>query len=753
MKIRYSYFLFISFLVLCSCSITKYVPENRYLLNSITVKSDVKEITKEQVKPFFRQIPNPGIFGAYKLQLAVYNISGKDTSKWLNRMWRKMGEPPVIYDEFQTELTRKEILKYLQNKGYINAHVNVDVQSQRKKADITYHFITGKPYTIRTLIYNIEDSTILSIITKDTANALIKRGDLFDIDVLDLERQRLSTLLKAEGYYYFNKEYLHYVADSSFASHEVDVNMELRPMLQTNPDGTVDKVLHKRMKIGRVSLMPWYDATKGIREQRKDTIRKGAYYVYYPDSIHLLHPDILIDNNYILPGSYYNEKFVEKTYGRINSLPVVKYVNINFRERTRDSMDCLILITPTKIKTVTLELEGTNSDGDLGAAVNIGYQHRNIFRNSELLSLKLRGAYEALGQISNSIEVGGDAAILFPQFLFPFLSQDFRKQVRASTELSLTYSYQTRLEYSRTVAGGAFKYVWGKDNARYGFDLFDLSYVYLPYISQEFRDKYINNSSILRYSYEDHFIMRSGFSFANNNKPKNSSLASFTTYRGNIETAGNLLYAISSLAQLPLQEGVYKIGNIRFAQYVKGDFDIAYNRVMDKNNRFIYHAALGVACPYGNAEVLPFEKRYFSGGANSVRGWSVRTLGPGIYKSTSGYIDFMNQSGDIKLDFNFEYRFKLFWVLEGAAFLDAGNVWTIKDYDTQPGGQFKFDSFYKQLACSYGLGLRFDFKYFLVRIDMGVKLYDPSQNRPLQWRVPSSFPDDYALHFAVGYPF
>lgn len=286
----------------------------------------------------------------------------------------------------------------------------------------------------------------------------------------------------------------------------------------------------------------------------------------------------------------------------------------------------------------------------------------------------------------------------------------------------------------------------------YKLDVLDLNYIYMPWISEKFKHDYIdsvsNRNAILRYNYEDLFVMKLGFGFAYNNGTN--------AFKFNIESAGNLLSALSRLCSFDKNaENRYTLFNIAYAQYVKGDFDATHMIKLSPSSELVLHAGVGMAYPYGNSNVLPFEKRYFSGGPNSVRGWSVRGLGPGAYSKNDGRIDFINQTGDIKLDLNVEYRFFLFWKLYGAAFIDAGNIWTFRNYEEQPGGQFRFDEFYKQLAVAYGAGLRFNFGYFILRFDMGMKAVNPvyetsRQHYPI---VNPKLSRDFAFHFAVGMPF
>ncbi len=274
----------------------------------------------------------------------------------------------------------------------------------------------------------------------------------------------------------------------------------------------------------------------------------------------------------------------------------------------------------------------------------------------------------------------------------------------------------------------------------------------MPWISSTFRKEYLDNAdsrnSILRYNYEDLFIMKFGFGMSFNNG--NSA------YKFNVESSGNLLNCISSLAgSKKNSSGQYTLFNIAFAQYVKGDFDFTRLLRIDNNNNIALHVGFGIAYPYGNSKILPFEKRYFSGGANSVRGWSVRGLGPGKFKGTDGSIDFINQTGDVKLDMNLELRSFLFWKIYGAAFIDAGNIWTLRNYEEQPGGQFRIDDFYKQIAVAYGIGIRFNFDFFILRFDMGMKAVNPAydSNEEHFAVFHPKFSRDFAFHFAVGLPF
>ncbi len=417
---------------------------------------------------------------------------------------------------------------------------------------------------------------------------------------------------------------------------------------------------------------------------------------------------------------------------------------------------------------VTLELEGTNSEGDFGVGGRVTFQHRNLAHGGEMLTAKFRGAYESLsgsldGLINdNYTEVAAELGITFPKFKAPFLSSSFKQKMRATTEFAVTFMRQERPEYTRIIGGGTWRYKWTDraNSSRRTFDLIDINVVNLPKSTIDFIDHIAPDNPLLRYSYEDHFIMRMGYTwYYTNRRPASTALEQRSepvntfTARASAETAGALLYAISSLANQKRENGAYKIFGIQYAQYLKGEADYTINHRFTSRNSLSFHAGLGIAFPYGNSSMVPFEKRFYAGGANGVRGWSVRTLGPGSYDSRNSVTDFINQCGDISLILNLEYRNKLFWVFEGAVFIDAGNIWTIRNYPNQPGGFFRFKSFYKELAAAYGIGLRMDFNYFLLRLDMGVKAHNPAYGQERWPIINPRWHRDVSFHFSVGYPF
>lgn len=719
-----------------ACSASKFIPEGSYLLDDIKIKSDTKNIETSQLEPYIRQKGNSKWFSLFKVPLGTYALSGRDTTKWINRKLQALGEGPVLFDSLQAEQTCNDLSNVLHGMGYIKAQVDYALKREKKKkVKVIYNLHPGKRYHISSINYDIQDKNIDSVLkNKKFHSTNLRIGMPFMVSVLDNEREQITDFLNNNGYVNFHKDFISYSADTISGSTDIDITLHLHKFISGNGE---EETEHKQYTIGKIN----YHANGDFD---KIPLRKS----------------VLEENTIIEAGKLYNTDELQKTYNRFGRLPIVKYTNIKFTERPDSNiLDCNIGISTNKINSISFQPEGTNTAGDLGAAASLTYENRNIFRGAETFSIKLRGAFEAITglegyQNQDYEEYSLEAKLLFPQFVVPFLSKKFKKQSTAMSELTVSYNMQNRPEFHRRVFTASWRYRWNDISGKksYKFDLIDLNYIYMPWISTTFKEEYLddvnNRNSILRYNYEDLFIMKLGFGMSFNNGDE--------AYKINVETSGNFLSGISHLLGSKRNEdNQYTLFNIAFAQYVKGDFDYTKIIMFDRNNSLALHAGLGIAYPYGNSKILPFEKRYFSGGANSVRGWSVRGLGPGKFKGTNGAIDFINQTGDIKLDLNIELRSFLFWKVYGAAFIDAGNIWTIRAYEEQPGGQFRFKDFYKQIAVAYGLGIRFNFDFFILRFDMGMKAINPAYNSNNEHYAifHPDFSRDFAFHFAVGLPF
>ena len=761
---------------LAACSSSKHVPEGRYLLDNVKlhINDSTGTLDNTEMMTYVHQRPNNRFLHLMRLRLGIFNMSGQDSTNWWNKWIRKLGEPPALYDRETALADSLQLLKAMNNAGFLGARVEMDTTLKgRKKMRLDYTLDAGAPHVIRSIDYEFPNDTLRDIVMADSVRFIVHPGDRLDRGLLEEQRELITTRLRNRGYWGFSKEFITFNADTTADSRLVDLTLILHPPY---PDEAhkINIDTHSRYLLRRVCYMLGdRDSTYESPRQfvARDTVNYRGLEILYADK-HYLRPGVLNDACYIRPGEAFHERDVNNTYDALGRLSILKFIQIKFVPvgmlGDDHLLDAYIMLTPTTSQSVAFEVEGTNSEGDLGVALGINYSHRNIGHGAEALNLKLRGSYEALnGNLEGFIhdrfmEYSLEGSLTFPKFKAPFLRDWFKRRIKATTELHLSLNYQERPEYTRIISTAGWSYHWSerRSRRRYVFTPLDINYVYLPQSTNGFIDQIAPDNPILRYSYEDHFIMRLGFQYYLTNKRNATSWhrdlqRNVYNVRVAAETAGNLLFGISSLFnhRSDFHQNPYKVLGIRYSQYVRMDGDFSYLHSFDRRNALACYVGFGIGVPYGNSTILPFEKRFYGGGANGVRGWDVRTLGPGRYPGTNSVKDFIYQCGDIRMNLSVEYRAKLFWVLEGALFVDAGNIWTIRSYDTQPYGQFKFNSFYKEFAASYGAGIRLDFTYFLVRLDLGMKAHNPAVGAEPWPLLHPKWGRDRSLHFSIGYPF
>lgn len=757
---------------LASCSIYKYVPQGSYLLDKVEVSSSDKKIDALSYRDLAYQTPNSKWFGLFRIPLRIYSLSGtaKPDSK-INRMLRDIGEEPVLYDALLSEASSLDMKHALMNKGYLNAEVRNSYESGKKpKATVRYDITPGKRFVVDTVMLTVQDSAVSRILADASERSLLVKGMNLDADILDDERTRIVDLVRKFGYYRFNKDYISYVADTAKGSEKVGLRMVIDAEGES-PEGL--PLPHTRFSIASID----YTITGGsdIKLNNKpltfqvDSCEGFRVYHQNVNGKSILRPSVIGSHSFLREGMTYNSDSVSKTYSSLSRLGLLKYSNIKFDETPGydDKLNANVSLVALPKHSLSFEIEGTNTAGDLGAAASMSFTDRNLFRGSEQLTLKFRGAYESISNLpgytgDTYLEYGLEANLVFPEFLIPFMSQELQRKSQATSQFSAKINAQIRPEFQKTIFSAGWSYDWSDAwHMSHRFDVIDLNYLVVPWISEHFRTEYLipqaeSSKSILLYNYVDLLITKIGYTFYYSNAKLGSVLPFQYSLRAAFETSGNVLNLLSEPLDFEQNdEGQYMFMGIAYAQYAKHDFSFTANWPMDKINNLVFHLEWGVAVPYGNSTSLPFEKRYFSGGANSVRGWAVRELGPGTFQGGDKTIDYIRQSGDIKFGASLEYRSKLFWKVNAAAFVDAGNIWTIRDYPEQPGGLFKLDTFFEQIALSYGLGLRFDFGFFVLRLDGGMKAYNPAGGT-LYRKLPLFHPDfdrDFAFHLAVGYPF
>lgn len=762
--------------------------DGEYLVNKNKISIGNKNVSNEEISSYIKQKPNRRILVFFRFHLGIYNIahSGKEHKllKWLGvyKMGDIIGEPPVILDTLLTNKSVKQVKLFLNSKGYFNSDVNKEIDYNKKKAAINYIISTSEPYYIRNINYHIDDPVLKNRIVNDTANSNIRKGAVFDADILQNERERITTKLKNDGYFFFTKEYIGYEVDSAFRQHKLDITLEVRKpvmKLEDYPDSVVTTD-HKVYTLNNILIYPNYSSlnldTSNYKKYpywalpRKKTAAPSLYTFVYKDTLRIK-PKTITQSVFFKQGNDYKLKDVDDTYNSLMDLKIFKFVNIQFFEaadssgKNNDKLDCKILLTRTPIQSVSVEAEATNSAGNIGVAGNLVYQNKNIFRGAEIFKFKIRGATEVqkvlygadesgIEQIiPNTVETGADAGLDIPKFfLFPVKQERFSKYFMPKTNINAGLNYQHRPDYTRYIINFTFGWSWKPSKyQRIMIYPADVNSVKI-YPTDAFLNT-INsiNDPKIKNSYIDHMITggKASFLFSNQQIEKTRS---FSYFKANADWSGNLLWWKNRLFKnYQNADGSYEVFNIKYSQYARLDADYRHYFVFDQFNTLVLRFFGGLGKAYKNSTVLPFEKSFYSGGANSMRAWKIYTLGPGAYFDTSEAQ--LNKTGDISLLGNLEYRFPVYDFLKSAFFIDAGNIWLNKKNDNMEDAEFHFSKFYRQIAVGSGLGLRFDFDFFILRLDFGIKVIDPAKPEGQQWVFKYIKPKDFTINFGIGYPF
>lgn len=767
-----------------SCNITRNVPDNKFLLNKTKIVVDSKEVKPGDIETYLRQKPNKRIIG-FRFHLRIYNTANPSKFNWINRSLKTIGEEPVILDTLLTSQSVENIKLYLQSKGYYESEISKSIDYQKKRANVIYTIKTGEPYKIKFFHFAIEDTIISKLVRADSINSLIKLRKPLDTDVLEEERLRIQSHLKNNGYFFFIKDNVTFDADTSIGKHKVDLQLNIKNRSIISETGEKLPISYMKYKINKVYFYPNYDPRRLANSASQNKVDTSEFnelsYIYSGKPG--IQFKVLDQTNQIRPGLIYSDDIVQRTQNNINSLKLFRMVNIFFTEEIPDKLEkkdnelfldetvkkdsiptgllnCYIQLSPHTLQSYQVEFVGTNTAGAFGAEGNLGYQHKNLFKGAEIFDVKLRGLIETVQKNQDagnfnfrySVELGGSVGLSLPKFVSPFASKQFIKKYSPRTQIATSYNFQRRPDYTRTIASLLFGYVW--KNSRYithTVNPVELSAINITNISDAFQKqisgKYIENS------YKNQIITLSSYSLTYNNQNLQKNV-SYTYLRLNVESSGNVLATIYSKYGTKAADNTYQILKTSFSQFVRSDLNITYHQIIDNNNAFVYRVFAGIGYPYGNSQALPFDKKYFSGGANGIRAWSARSLGPGSVKVTNS--GFFNQTGDIKLEANLEYRFKIFWQLEGALFFDAGNIWAFKDEN--PNAIFNPTTFYKQVALGTGTGFRANLGFLTVRFDFGYKVYDPVVDPAVKFRPWVPFQQkfmwqDVAVNFGIGYPF
>ena len=706
-----------------SCSTTRVIPEGEYRLakNAIEITNS-KKFDPSSLNQYIKQQPNSTLFG-WNPFMSIYNWADPDKETGMAKFLRKIGTAPVVYSPFAVESTIENIENHLEYIGYYNSKVNSDIRVKGRKVAVNYLVHLGKQYPIDSLSYTLpERGTFAEDFRADLPNVGVKVGDYLSESALEDETVRGAAHFRDLGYYDFSKNNYVFEADTISVPGKLFLDMKVN------------------------------EHSRNDSEENAQPLRK-----FYIDSVTISHSKDLIfkdkilkDLNTIHPGMMYSESDIRTTYTRLSALKLFSSVGIEVTPTDSNLVNCAINLTQSKLQGFKANLEAsTNSSGLMGISPQLSFYHKNIFHGGEWLNLSFMGNFQfMLHDPIRSNEFGVSAGLSFPKFLgLPY--SFFSGPNIPRTEINLSYNYQDRPEYTRNIFSTSFGYSGILRKLSYQFYPLQLNVVQLSHMDESFYET-LSRNPFMRYAYQDHFDAGVGGTFYLSSSSEAIPSESYRYLRLTTDLSGNVI-GLFKLMMKTDDEGRGLIFGIPYSQYVRAELTLGRTWMFGRGDRQAIATRLlaGAGHSYGNSSVLPFEKQFYAGGANSMRGWQARALGPGMSPMNESFI-IPSQTGDMKLEANVEYRFPMFWKVEGALFVDAGNVWTFKQDD--PKSKFDLDTLGDSIAMDWGLGLRVNLSFLVLRLDAAKKLHDPAVQKwlgPDDWQKKGSG----AIHFGVGYPF
>lgn len=765
---------------LSSCNVTRKLPEDSYLLTKNSVKIEYPDslpkgdrVLPIDLKAFipYSQTPTSRFFGS-DLQLWLYNLSDTAKNNWGNRLLRRMGKPPVIFDSTSMVKSTREMGMYMSARGFYDSSVGDSVVFKKKRAYVSYSANSNSPFKISKVTYNFQDKSLEPLILEDTVSSLIKVGYPLDRMEMEKERSRIASMLENVGYYQFSVNNISYLVDTLESDHKASVQINISKRISGN--SYVDNQIYR---IRNIYVNPDYQpyiADSMALKRQVDTLQyKGVDFIYSGGDINV-RPEILAYSLSIYPGTTYDKKELEYTSARISNLKLFKNVNILFNDVSGDSLssvtyigakdsmvttyegsiDCSILCTPSMRQSYKVDAEASTTSNYTGLSLTLGYANKNIFKGAEVFDASVKTAYQFMHYqgSKDSYEFGGTLGLSFVRLLTPFGIGRYSRATNTLTRFEVSANTQRRPDYDRTISSFNFGYQWSRtSNLKFNFRPISFSLIKVPWIDEDYLESITN--PYLQSSYSSQMIL--GVSGDLSYSTLNRGLDNSFSIRYSGETSGNFLSLVSEATGATKTESdseqYYDLFGIRYAQYIRSEASFVYQRRVGDRGVIASRLLAGGGYAYGNTYSMPFERMFYSGGAYSMRGWQVRSLGPGATPEDDDET-YPNNVGDLRLEANVEGRFPISGILHGALFMDVGNIWSNGKGETNDYARFKFDTFYKQLAVNTGLGARFDFSFFVLRVDWGIQLRNPGWEEGHMWINKFDF-SNTALHFAIGYPF
>lgn len=751
-----------------SCSTTKRIADREVLYTGVK-KMYIEPVQKGEkipgsvmsaIKSPLSVAPNNPLFSPYvrspfPFGLWVYNRFYTTREKGFKHwMYKKFAKEPILISKVQPELRLKVVEDILANNGYFGATTRYELnynKRNKKKARVTYWVDIPLPYTYSNITYPTVESPITSLIDSLKTSSLLRVGEQYNVDTLTAERNRITNILRNKGYYFFQAEYIEYQADTTQGERKVDLRMVLK---QGIPD-----VALKVYSVGDINV-----SFQNVVPGTPDTMRYGNINIAYQRPLKI-RPKILAKSIELVPGSLYTVKAQNKTQENLNRLGIFKYVNLNVTSpdslKGSDSLDVYVNAAFDMQLQSEFEIDvSSKSNSFIGPGATFSVSNKNLFKGGEIIGVHLNGAYEwqtgsrqseSNSSLLNSYEFGLNVTLTFPRFLVPkFIPVS--KKYPASTTFQLGTDLMNRPKYFRMISfNGSATYSF--QTTPYSFHsltLFKLVYNKLLNTSESFNQTMEENPAIAL-SFKDQFIPSMSYSYTFD-KSFGRTNENRIFWQNSVTSAGNILSGVMGLFGRKTPK---KLFGSQFSQFVKNVSELKYYRRIGEDNWIASRFLVGVGYAYSNSTVMPYSEQFYIGGANSIRAFTVRSLGPGSYhppaNDKNAYLD---QTGNFKLEANVEFRFKIWGRLHGAVFLDAGNIWLLKNDPLRPGGELKWNGLFKEVALGTGCGLRYDISYLVLRLDLGIGLHTPYDNPEKKgYYNISNFKDGMGLHLAIGYPF
>lgn len=756
-------FAIAAMLIVSGCSNTKYLPEGELLYTGgsvkvvdSTMKRKQRKAMEKELEGLLRPKPNTKILGL-RPKLWFYNIAGEPKKEKGFRHWlrTKVGEPPVLFSQVDLEYNSSILQNRSENIGYFKTRTSADSTRRGKRASAEYTVKPGPQYKIRNVTFPADSSELAKAIRRATRRTTLKAGEPYDLDVIKAERERIDSRLKQRGFYFFGPDYLLVEVDSTVGKHEVDLNVKIKDDMPSRA-GEI-------YKINDVFIYPNFSIKTDTTKYSPDDLTKYKDLTII-DSANTFRPIIFDRTMYFKKGDIYNRRDHNLTLSRLINMGTFKFVKNEFKVTDADTntLDAYYYLTPLPKKSIRAELTGkTNSANYTGTELTLNWLHRNAFRGAEQLQISGFGGMEVQVSGQNKgydvYRIGTEASLMWPRFITPFPVHTASGYV-PKTKLSLSYEYQNRRKlYSLNSFTAQFGYLWKEDARKeHELNVTEITYVSPTNVSDEYKQSMIETPALAKVI-EKQLIFGPTYTFTFTNAMRKWKRHTFF-YKGSVDLAGTVAGLVTG-ADVTKGDTV-KIFNVPFSQFVRLENDFRHYLRLGSNSQLASRIIVGTGFAYGNSRELPFIKQFFIGGTNSIRAFRARSIGPGTFREDPGAFNFLpDQSGDLKLELNTEYRTKLFSVVHGALFVDAGNIWLLRENPDKPGAKFSGD-FMKELAVGTGFGIRIDISLLVLRFDLAWpirKPYLPENDRWVldeidfgskYWRK-----DNLVFNLAIGYPF